>query len=87
MEFQVKKKQPKDPMDPRPLSWVKLNTAWMTKEQIDGYVEVFGRADSLLYMGEIPNQRGHCIVFNQDDNKMHVGFHIENFIEMTEEEV
>lgn len=83
----MKNKHLKYPMDIRPLSWVKLNTSWMTKEQIEGYIEVFGRADFLLYMGEIPNQRGHCVIFNQDTGKMHVGYHIENFVEMTEEEV
>jgi len=80
------KKKSKEPKDPRYLSWVKIDPS-LSDEHMNHYKKHLGRADFLLYMGEIPNQPGHCVIFNQDDNKMHVGYHIETFIEMTEGEV
>jgi hypothetical protein len=86
----MKKKQRKDPRpkwigQPRPLAWVKIDPS-MEAKYIDHYKQKFGRTDFLIYMGEIPNQLGHCIIFTQDDGKMHVGYHIENFVEMTDDE-
>ena len=70
---------------PRLLSWVKINPE-LEVDYGSHYAKKLGRTDFLIYMGEIPNQRGHCIIFNQDTQKMHVGYHIETFVEMTEDE-
>jgi hypothetical protein len=40
-----------------------------------------------VYMGEIPNMRGHCVVYGRDTKEMYVGYHTDNFVELTEEEV
>jgi hypothetical protein len=71
---------------PRVLSWVKIDPE-LEEEYGSRYADKLGRTKFLIYMGEIPNQPGHCIVFNQDTQKMHVGYHIETFVEMTEDEV
>jgi hypothetical protein len=80
-----KSREPKEPKEPRFLAFVKL-ADWMTDEQRNHYVEIFGSAAALLYLGEIPNMRGHCVIYSKDTNKMFVGYHIENFVEMSEEE-
>lgn len=41
----------------------------------------------LVFLGEIPNMRGHCIVADTQTGKIHSGFHIENFREASEEEI
>ncbi len=42
---------------------------------------------SFIYLGEIPNMPGHCVVAEQTSGKVHSGFHIENFVEMEEDEI
>jgi len=39
-----------------------------------------------LYLGEIPNMRGHCAVVDRN-GKTHWGWHIENFRHPTEDEI
>lgn len=39
-----------------------------------------------FYMGEIPNQQGHCLLFGASGN-MYGNFHVDSFRELTEEEV
>ena len=39
-----------------------------------------------VYMGEIPNMLGHCVVAGYTTGKLYSGLHIENFIELTEDE-
>jgi len=40
----------------------------------------------LIYFGEIPNMPGHGIFMNKDTGKFYTGYHIENFIELSEDE-
>ena len=37
-----------------------------------------------VFLGEIPNFSGHCIVMD-DNGKHYVGFHTDNFIELSDE--
>lgn len=39
------------------------------------------------FMGEIKNMSGHCIVAGVKTGRMHICFHTEDFIELTEEEL
>jgi len=39
-----------------------------------------------VFLGEIPNMEGHCIVIDHSNGSVHSGYHIENFIEMTEDD-
>lgn len=51
--------------------------------------EVIEMLDSnrFIYLGEIPNMRGHCIVVDILNKKILHGYHIENFVELDEDEV
>ena len=40
-----------------------------------------------IYFGEIPNMLGHCVVSGHKSGKVFSGYHIENFQELTEEEL
>lgn len=39
-----------------------------------------------IFLGEIPNMRGHCIVINYRTGEVLSGYHTDNFIEMSEDE-
>jgi len=41
----------------------------------------------LLFMGEIPNMEEHCVIFDIDTQKTYIGYHTDNFVELTEDEV
>lgn len=40
-----------------------------------------------VFLGEIPNMPGHCVVMDHADGKFHSGFHTENFTEIAEDEM
>jgi hypothetical protein len=42
------------------------------------------KGENLLYLGEIENMKGHGI-FVRNDGKVHYGYHIDDFIEVTAE--
>lgn len=44
----------------------------------------FSKDHRYIFLGEIPNMGGHCIVMD-DKGKHYVGFHTENFVELSEE--
>ncbi len=46
----------------------------------------FKEGQSLLFLGEIVQMPGHCIVVDKI-GKMHWGFHTDNFREPTEDEI
>lgn len=46
----------------------------------------FRRGVAYLFLGEIPNMRGHCVVAEQESGRIYAGYHTENFVELTEEE-
>lgn len=39
-----------------------------------------------VFFGEIPNMRGHCVVADHKTGKIYSGYHIENFVELNEDE-
>lgn len=47
---------------------------------LDQYPMQPGKA--YIFLGEIPNMGGHCIVVEKDTGKFHVGYHTELFKEM-----
>ena len=75
--------------EPRPLSLVKFadNSAFR-KAVTDGvYVgESMNNFTRLLYLGGVPNQLGHGVYINLENNTTHV-IDIEELVEMEEEEV
>ena len=40
-----------------------------------------------IFSGEIPHMPGHCIVADHKTGQIYSGYHIENFMEIPEEEV
>jgi hypothetical protein len=40
-----------------------------------------------IYLGEIPNMPGHCVVADYLTGKLYSGYHIERFIEVPVEDV
>lgn len=66
--------------DPRPLSLVKLVDP-------EHYAYAFKREDwQFVFLGEIPNMLGHCVVIGYSSGEVYSGFHTENFSEVTEDE-
>ena len=47
----------------------------------------FRRGIAYIFVGEIPNMPGHCVVVNPKTEKMYSGYHIENFVELKEDEL
>jgi hypothetical protein len=78
--------------DPRPLSLVKFDYENVHADYRDQYP--FEKYDPekvnkgvYLFLGEIVQMPGHCVLINIRTNEIHTGFHTDNFIELTEEEV
>lgn len=73
---------------PRQYAMVKLTDEFreilqpykLTKISGDMLAESF-----LIFLGEIPNMREHCILIGQSGT-VYSGFHIEDFVELTEDE-
>lgn len=74
---------------PRQYSFVKYDVsnlpAMYQKQYQDGML-VFSPTCRYIFLGVVPNMEGHCIV-TDDDGKLYVGYHIENFIELTDDEL
>ena len=75
--------------DPRPLSLVHF----VLPEGQDLNVYPFELGKTYLFLGEIPNMPGgHCVVLEYSHavqntlNALYVGYHTDNFRELTEEE-
>ncbi len=60
----------------------------------DWYIEVlkkhndnsFSKDNWFIYLGEIPNMKGHCVIIGYESGKIYSGYHIENFRLPTEDE-
>lgn len=69
---------------PRKLSLVKFDYDSIPKVYHKSYP--FLRDKAYLFLGEIPNMPGHCAVAGQNGTVM-FGYHTDEFVELTEEEV
>ncbi len=45
----------------------------------------FRRNQIFIFIGEIPNMPGHCVVVDKSSGRTHAGYHTENFKEIPEE--
>lgn len=70
---------------PRPLSLVRFDAARLSTESAAAYP--FQTDALFIYLGEIPNMPGHCVVAEQSSGRICAGFHTECFIELSEDEV
>lgn len=68
----------------RPLSLVKFDFSSVTP--LYRKVYSFKENDRYIFLGEIPNMPGHCVVIEYNKGKIYSGYHTSNFIELSEEE-
>ena len=72
--------------EPRQYAFVKFDFDQYPAEYQAAYKMAFSPNHRYIYMGEIPNMGGHCIVMD-DNGKHYVGYHTENFVELTDDEL
>ncbi len=69
---------------PRKLSWVKFDFTNLPKIYHSKYP--FRKDEHLIFVGEISNMKGHCII-SRKNGKLVIGYHTDNFVELTEDEI
>jgi hypothetical protein len=74
----------KKPQKPKKLSLVRFEAPWLTSKQRRAYP--FKQAGRYLFLGEIANMPAHCVVLDWKNNRTYVGYHTENFVELTVDE-
>ena len=62
----------------RKLSLVKVTEKWKLEKHF--------KDDVFIYLGEIPNMKGHGVFLGHRTGKIYSGYHIEDFRELTDEE-
>lgn len=67
---------------PRKLSLVKFDFTRIDRKFWSKYPFKSGR--SYVFMGEIVNMLGHCVVADHKTGKIYSGYHTENFVELKE---
>lgn len=70
---------------PRQLSLVKFTPPKQSGTSRQRYP--FRRGVTYLFFGEIPNMPGHCVVVDRRTGRIFSGYHIENFVELDENEI
>lgn len=73
-----------DPPIPRQYSLVKV-AQWYLDFLNEKDCPLF-QEKTFIFLGEIPNMQGHCVVVGHKTGKIFSGFHIEDFVELTEDE-
>jgi len=69
--------------EPRQYSLVKLdNSNEETKAMLTHYYNEFDGESLFIYMGEMPNMRGHCVIAGYHNGKVYSGYHLEMFVEV-----
>ena len=75
-------------MIPRPLSLVKITEdlkEWLFKN--DKADSPLLAEENFVFLGEIPNMPTHCVVVAVKSGKTLIGYHTDNFIELSDDEV
>jgi hypothetical protein len=47
----------------------------------------FKKGEAYVFLGEIPNMPGHCVVAERVGGRIYAGYHTENFTELSNDEV
>lgn len=47
----------------------------------------FNKGEAYVFLGEIPNMPGHCVVADRKSGKIHAGYHTESFVEIPRDEL
>lgn len=66
---------------------VKFDYEGMPKEYHKHYLDKFPKNEVFVFMGELQQMPEHCIVMNYKTGKIYSGYHIEDFIPLTDDEV
>ena len=67
-------------------SLVKFNEEYIKLLHDNGY-DIENKDDVFVYMGEIPNMSGHCVVMNITISKLIISHHVDSFRELRDEEI
>jgi len=70
------------PAKPRKLSLVKF-----VSDNIDISNYPFKRDAAYVFLGELVNMPGHCVVAEHPSGSIISGYHTENFVELTDDEI
>ena len=70
---------------PRKLSLVRFDAARVPRASRRQYP--FRVRSSYVFLGEIPNMPGHCVVADQQSGRIYSGYHTDHFIELRKDEV
>jgi hypothetical protein len=70
--------------EPRQYSLVRFDFDSLPKEYHAGYP--FKKDSAYVFLGDIPNMRGHCVVIEHRTGKVYSGYHTDNFTEINEDE-
>jgi hypothetical protein len=71
----------------RPLAFVKIDINSMPKTIYDDYYKETLGESLYIFLGEVPNCKGHCILADLSTGKFIGMYHTDNFREATEDEV
>ena len=52
---------------------------WYREELKKINIHKFDKDNWFIYLGEIPNMPGHCVVAGHESGKIYSGYHIDNF--------
>ncbi len=70
---------------PRRLSLVRFNFNGIPRRFRAKYP--FKPGANYVFLGEIANMAGHCVVADAKTGRLYTGYHTENFVEIPEDEV
>ena len=71
---------------PRKLSLVKFDYDSLPEKYHKYYTSVFPKESSFIFLGEVTNCPGHCVLATKD-GKIHYMYHTDNFVELTRDEL
>lgn len=77
---------------PRQYSMVKICGFWLKTIEDTGYTldhlyQEAKKRNVFIFLGDIPNMQGHCIVVSVQTGKIFSCYHTEDFEELSEDEV
>ena len=73
--------------DPRVNSLVKFDKDDCPEGHWEDYYKDVFEDKVFIYLGEIPNMKWHCSLIERGTGKLLVGYHTDDFIELTEDDV
>jgi len=64
-----------------------LSVVRVKNKLVNDYATLFPSHENYIWLGEIPNMRGHCVVANFWSGRIYSGFHCDIFRLAKEEEI